>query len=333
MKTKHLLLLGTMTLALTACSQTAPVTEETTNAEQESTVTEAAEETVSETEEDESSVEETTTVETQDSASSQKQEQPESSLLSSPEIAFKQNGDIPFETLYTDLKTSFEENAFTDYLFNNFSFFEGDSEIVHHATIFGFNVPKGYESDISKDDKQAFRITDFQESTYPEYPGRYAFLNPEDYSSLYLFRYRDKADDIRDYLQNGTALSRVNTDQDTSYPTFLTDDSVILLENMDTVNTVYGSCDILFMELESPDSRLLDYCEVTNPIYIEAAYFSPKTYYTYYDEVDSAKENPHCTLQNSDIAIIYMYPDSNSETVYEGHLAQLLPDMLTPAAQ
>lgn len=334
MKMKNLLLICGAALTLTACSQNVPAAEDAGATKEEAAITDEAESASETVPED--SVEE--------SADPEESGQSGSSLLTSPEVAFQQNLDenFPYDIPYDNLKITFAENEYTDYLYDNF--LDPGSEIAHHATIFGFNAPQGYESDIFDEEmhfhqhdfgeKQALRVSDFQDSLYPEYPSTYAFLNQEDFSSLYLFALDSKADDIRNYLQNGTPLSILNTDKPSNiYPTFLSEDSVSRIENMDTLDTVYGSCDILFMELESPDTSALDYYEATNPIYIEAAYFSLQTYYTYYDELDSARKDPHFICMDPDIVVIYMYPNSNSETAYEGHLAQLLPDMLTPAAQ
>lgn len=60
---------------------------------------------------------------------------------------------------------------------------------------------------------------------------------------------------------------------------------------------------------------------ISNPIYAEAAYFSMYIY-----------TSPQ-TRTLYDIAIFYMYPPyDDSINTYQGQLAALLPDMLTPAA-
>lgn len=332
MKIKTLLLMGGMLLTLTACSQSTPSAEEAADTSEDVAVAEEVADTDAAAEND--------SVETDkgNDASGEESEQVEDSLFNPPEIFFKGNGDdVP---LYYDLKATFEENEYTNYLYDSFLF--GDSDDAEHAIVFGFNVPKDYESDFfdgemhplpsySYEEKQALRVATFRETLYPEYPSVYSFLNPNDYSSLYLLAFQDKVEDIRNYLQNGTPISTLNTDMRYTYPMFLSEDTVIQLNTMETIDTVYGSCDILFMELESPDAEVSNYYEVNNPIYIEAAYFS---LHTSYEEPISTPEDPHFLLCEPDIAVIYMYPfgdtDTPATTTYEGHLAELLPEMLTP---
>ena len=333
MKMKNLLLICGAALTLTACSQNVPASEDAAAISEETAITDEAESASETVPED--SVEESADLETP-AASEEESEESGVSFLNPPEIAFQENGDT--ESMCHNLKATFNEDVFADYLYEN----QEIESTSHHIVVFGFNSPEGYDSDIPEEEKlpqpdwgveekMAIQVDNFQANAYPEYPSRYAFLNFEDYSSVCVFLFSpydgaENADAIRDYLQNDTPISTLSTD----YPMFLNNATVTSVETMDTIDTIYGSCDILFMELEAEHANEDSYQGLDNPIYIEAAYLSLKTLYE--ESGPDVAETVYPILK-PEIAVVYTYPKSGSDLSYEGHLAQLLPDMLTPAAQ
>ena len=287
MKIKTLLLMGGMLLTLTACSQSTLSAEEAVDTSKDVAVAEEV-------------------TKTDDAAGNDSWETDEGNDVAGEEL--EQVGDSDAKPVQTDSSTkpsllkpvavSFEGNEYEKYLYST-AYGSDTDTLLSRATVFGFNEPEGYDSE------QELGFASFGDDS--EYPSKYAAINPEDNSYLYLFTLH-YADDIRAYLKNGTLFSTT----DTEYPMVLSDDTIIQMETMDTIDTDYGSCDIFFMELES-DLAEDDFWDLDNPIYIEAAYFSVMA------PDESSDGSPLNSNGKHDIVVIYMYPNGNPDTTYEGH--------------
>ncbi len=198
---------------------------------------------------------------------------------------------------------SFEENQFSNYL----------EETVHPENIvtriFGFNAPDGYITEDPSD--VLLQLENLGESSY-------IAASDDGKGYLYIFDLNRPADTIREYLKNDKWPELCDFSNGISYPTLLMRASVNDIEKEETLDTIYGGCDILFVELET-DAYAMELLKAENPIYVEAAYFSLKTAVT------------DTSLVTKDIAIMYLYsPEDTSINTYQGYLEKLLPDMLTP---
>lgn len=309
MKFKSLLFIGCVILTMTACGQTSghnsntpqlgtsSVATQSTNSDVSSdTASSGSSEAASEngTDINSSSETESASSDTTDATS----EDGSSSTHKSKKSAWKKS------SLLNPQEISFEDKQFTNYLQQSYP----DGETV---TVFGFNAPDGYDS------KQSLGFGSFGD---PTDPSNYAAAPTEDIGYLYAFILGDYAEEIQEYLKTDTWPASSKLGPDADYPMFLGGDTVTHIEKKETLDTIYGSCDILFMELET-DLAEDDIFGISNPIYAEAAYFSMYIY-----------TSPQ-TRTLYDIAIFYMYPPyDDSINTYQGQLAALLPDMLTPAA-
>ena len=208
-------------------------------------------------------------------------------------------------SLFTPQKMSFEGNEFSNYLENTIQ-----PENIS-CRIFGFHAPAEYTSDTSQDFLLSLEVLGNTDASY-------AAVSNKGTGYLYLFVLDKSADTIREYLKSDAWPTGCNFSSDNTYPILLTGDTVISTETKDSLDTIYGSCDILFSELETSLTDL-DILSVKNPIYVESAYFSVKIAVT------------DTSFVTNDIAILYMYPpESSTPSEYQGYLKNLIPDMLTP---
>ena len=198
---------------------------------------------------------------------------------------------------------SFEENQFSNYLEETVQ----PENIV--TRIFGFNAPDGYIMEDPSD--VLLQLENLGEASY-------IAAADDGKGYLYIFDLNQPADIIRDYLKNDTWPELCDFSNGISYPMLLMGASVNNIEKEETLDTIYGGCDILFAELET-DAYVMELLEAENPIYVEAAYFSLKTAVT-----DTSRIT-------KDIAIMYLYsPEDASTNTYQGYLEKLFPDMITP---
>lgn len=268
----------------TACTKTdAVITSSSDTAQETVTVSEAADENMQEVKEPTQ-----TTISEKSDDESEKEEpkktKSKSSLLDSQLI-------------------SFEENQFSNYLEETVQ----PENIV--TKVFGFNAPDGYITEDPSD--VLLQLENLGEASY------IAAADDEN-GYLYIFDLNQPADTIRDYLKNDTWPELCDFSNGISYPTLLMGASVNNIEKEETLDTIYGGCDILFAELET-DAYAMELLEAENPIYVEAAYFSLKTAVT------------DTSLVTKDIAVMYLYSqEDTSVNTYQGYLEKLLPDMLTP---
>lgn len=198
---------------------------------------------------------------------------------------------------------SFEENQFSNYL----------EETVHLENIvtkvFGFNAPDGYITEDPSD--VLLQLENLGEASY-------IAAADDGKGYLYIFDLDRSADIIREYLKNDTWPELCDFSNGISYPMLLMGASVNNIEKEETLDTIYGGCDILFVELET-DAYAMELLEAENPIYVEAAYFSLKTAVTDTKRIIN------------DIAVMYLYsPEDTSVNTYQGYLGKLIPDMLAP---
>lgn len=273
-----------MMVTATACTKTdAVITSSSDTAQETVTVSEAADENMQEVKEPTQ-----TTISEKSDDESEKEEpkktKSKSSLLDSQLI-------------------SFEENQFSNYLEETVQ----PENIV--TKVFGFNAPDGYITEDPSD--VLLQLENLGEASY------IAAADDEN-GYLYIFDLNQPADTIRDYLKNDTWPELCDFSNGISYPTLLMGASVNNIEKEETLDTIYGGCDILFAELET-DAYAMELLEAENPIYVEAAYFSLKTAVT------------DTSLVTKDIAVMYLYSqEDTSVNTYQGYLEKLLPDMLTP---
>lgn len=298
-KVKSLLLIGGMILTMTACAQSSPQTD-SVNTDKEPPVQEENKEVEKGQEEEEEKDQAAASEEKQDDTAGKKE-----TKISKSKAAFLDPKQI-----------SFEENEFTKYLEEEIP--EGDSTVK--ITTFGFNPPEGYESiEVDQDGGKHYSDQDpilFMENSGEDY---YSAISDDERGYLYVFPLGQSGDEMREYLKSDTWPEHSKFGSD--YPILVMSDTVNKIEKEETLDTIYGSCDILFAELET-DSGLMEMFEVENPIYIEAAYFSLKVSIT------------ERSLVIEDIAVVYMYsPKDKTINTYQGCLAELLPDMLTPINQ
>lgn len=279
-----LLWISVMMVTATACTKTdAVITSSSDTAQETVTVSEAADENMQEVKEPTQ-----TTISEKSDDESEKEEpkktKSKSSLLDSQLI-------------------SFEENQFSNYLEETVQ----PENIV--TKVFGFNAPDGYITEDPSD--VLLQLENLGEASY------IAAADDEN-GYLYIFDLNQPADTIRDYLKNDTWPELCDFSNGISYPTLLMGASVNNIEKEETLDTIYGGCDILFAELET-DAYAMELLEAENPIYVEAAYFSLKTAVT------------DTSLVTKDIAVMYLYSqEDTSVNTYQGYLEKLLPDMLTP---
>lgn len=298
-KVKSLFLIGGMILTMTACAQSSPQTD-SINTDKEPAVQEENKEEEKGQEEEEEKDQAAASGEKQDDTAGKKETKSSESKAS----------------LFDPKQISFEENEFTRYLEEESP--EGDSMVKYMA--FGFNPPEGYES-IEVDQNGVKHYSDQDPILFMENSGEdcYSAISDEGQGYLYVFPLGQSGDEMREYLKSDTWPEHSKFGGD--YPILVMSDTVNKIEKEETLDTIYGSCDILFAELET-DSGLMEMFEVENPIYIEAAYFSLKVPIT------------ERSLVIEDIAVVYMYsPKDKTINTYQGYLAELLPDMLTPINQ
>lgn len=198
---------------------------------------------------------------------------------------------------------SFEENQFSNYL----------EETVHPENIvtriFGFNAPDGYITEDPSD--VLLQLENLGEASY-------IAAADDGKGYLYIFDLNQPADIIREYLKDDTWPELCDFSNGIGYPTLLMGASVNNIEKEETLDTIYGGCDILFAELDT-DAYAMELLKAENPIYVEAAYFSLKTAVTDTSRIIK------------DIAVMYLYsPEDTSTNTYQGYLEKLIPDMLTP---
>lgn len=307
-KVKSLLLIGGMILAMTACAQSSPQTASTgTNKEP------AAWE--ENKEEEEQKVQEEKEEKKEKDQAATSEEKPDNT-------AGKKESKISDgkASLFDPKQISFEENKFTKYLEDESPEPEGDSMIKYMA--FGFNPPEGYESiEVDQNGEKHYSDQDpilFMEETGEDY---YSAMSDDGQGYLYVFTLNQSADVVREYLKSDAWPKLCSFGEGSDYPILVMGDTVNKIEKEETLDTIYGSCDILFAELET-DSVWMEELNMENPIYIEAAYFSLKV---------PVEEK---SLVIKEIAVIYMYPPKDKTiNTYQGYLAELLPDMLTPINQ
>lgn len=287
MKAKQILTLlwvSGMMIIMTACAKTDTVVTSSSDVAQETAaVEETADENIQEVEEPT----QTTTSEKSDDESEKeetKKTKSKSSLLD-PQLI------------------SFEENQFSNYL----------EETVHPENIvtkvFGFNAPDGYITEDPSD--VLLQLENLGEASY-------IAAADDGKGYLYIFDLDRSADIIREYLKNDKWPELCDFSNGISYPMLLMGASVNNIEKEETLDTIYGSCDILFVELET-DAYAMELLEAENPIYVEAAYFSLKTAVTDTSRIIK------------DIAVMYLYsPEDTSTNTYQGYIEKLLPNMLAP---
>lgn len=303
-KLKSLLLIGGMILTMTACAQSSPQTD-SINTDKEPAVQE-------ENKEEEKGQEKKEEKEEKDQATTSEEKQDDTAGKKETKISESK------ASLFDPKQISFEENEFTKYLEEESP--EGDSMVKYKA--FGFNPPEGYES-IEVDQNGGKHYSDQDPILFMENSGEdyYSAISDEGRGYLYVFTLNQSADVVREYLKSDIWPELCDFGKGSDYPILVMGDTVNKIEKEETLDTIYGSCDILFAELET-DSVWMEELNMENPIYIEAAYFSLKVPIT------------ERTLVTKEIAVIYMYPPKDKTiSTYQGCLAELLPDMLTPINQ